>query len=149
MENNNQETNRLFLVCPICRMEHYVRSNFGDGFFYTAPASVFHFDDNETIEALRETVFRNKITEIVWVADSSCCFIRKAIEKKPPELRCEHMLRSLHHPGDTALSLTYKVMRTQLDRLGAADMFGSAIAQGKIKISSLVTARHAQPLVTA
>jgi hypothetical protein len=148
MEMTPQQTPRLFLVCPICGMESYVRQHFGDGYFYTAPASVFHFDDPETIEALRETVFRNRIGEIIWVADSSCCFIQRVLENKPAELRCEHTIRSLYSPEDTALSITYKVMKHQMERLGAKDLFGAAISDGTIKVSSLITARHAQNLVT-
>ena len=43
-----ENTNTLFIICPFCQLENYLRTKFGeDVFFMTATAGVLNFSEDE------------------------------------------------------------------------------------------------------
>lgn len=138
MKTTASNKEKLYLVCPICRSEHFINRNFGAGYFYTAPGAVFNFDP-ETVEALKDTLSRNSITELVWVGNSDCCFIHNVLDHISSDLPCEGRIRSLHTPGDTDVTLIHKLMKDQIARLKSEGVFGKEIASGQLKLTSIIT----------
>jgi hypothetical protein len=95
MKDTNAQ-NALFMICPFCNLENFLRTKFGnDIFFITAPAAILNFSDNELI-SVKEFMIRENIKNIYLVNDVSCNFIEEAISnKKEFGLRCEKELRML------------------------------------------------------
>lgn len=148
MKTTSANTEKLYLVCPICRTEHFINRNFGEGYFYTAPGAVFNFDP-ETVEALKDTVHRNGITELVWVGDSDCCFIHNVLDHTSVDLPCEKKIRSLHAHGDTDASLTHKLMKDQIALLKSEEVFGREIASGQLRLTSIITSGQHREVLSA
>ncbi|MEO5946087.1 MAG: hypothetical protein ABIP79_04685 [Chitinophagaceae bacterium] len=97
--NSLKETephNDLYIVCPFCRLEYFLRTKFGDNIFIiTVPAVVLNSHHVEDW-ALNEFLKREKITDIYLVSDTSCNFIEEAINgDKEFGLNCEIRLREL------------------------------------------------------
>lgn len=95
---SDQELNKaLFIVCPFCHTEEFLRAKFGkDIFFSTFPGAVInHKTEDELL--LNELVNREGISEIFIVNDISCNFIENAInEKNEFGLKCEKHLKELN-----------------------------------------------------
>lgn len=148
MKTTASNPEKLYLVCPICRMEPFISRNFGAGHFYTAPGSVFHLDP-ETVEALKDSIRRNQITELVWVGNSDCCFIHNVLDHSATAFPCENRIGSLHADGDTDVSLTHKLMKDQVARLKSEAAFGKEIVAGKLKLTSIITSGQHREVMTA
>lgn len=148
MKKADSKTNKLYLVCPICRMEPFIARNFGDGYFYTAPASVFQLDP-ATVKALKETITKNSISELVWVGNSDCCFIHNVLDKTASGLNCENTICSLHAEGDTEVSLIQKLMKDQIARLKNTKVFGKEIARGELRLTSIIASKHSREVIPA
>lgn len=135
--------NRLFLVCPFCQMERFITKYFGDVLFLTAPASVFFFDDDPFLKAVKKTIQREKITDIYLVGDVSCRFIQYALQnEKTTGLRCESEIQELLSTTDTAFSLTEKLLKKQLYEMTCQSIFGKEIEEGQLRLHALLTCRH-------
>jgi hypothetical protein len=95
---SDQELNKaLFIVCPFCHTEEFLRVKFGkDIFFSTFPGAVLnHKTEDELL--LNELINREGISEIFIVNDISCNFIENAIDgKKEFGLKCETHLKELN-----------------------------------------------------
>ena len=93
---NLEKQNALFIVCPFCQLENFLRKNFGnDIYFMTAPAAVINFNKEE-VYAIKDFLARERIRKIYLVNDVSCNFIEEAINhKKEFGLHCEKELRKL------------------------------------------------------
>ena len=140
---NAKSQNQLFLVCPFCHMEKFIIKHFGDGLFLTAPASVFFFDDDIYLKAVKKTIQREKITDIYLVGDVSCRFIHYALHNESNTgLRCESEIKELFSKTDTAFSLTEKLLKKQLYEMSCQSIFGKEIEAGQIRLHALLTSRH-------
>ncbi len=135
--------NQLFLVCPFCQIERFINKHFGDALFLTAPASVFDFDDNEFLKAVKKTIQREKITDIYLVGEVSCCMIQYALRNESRTgLRCESEIYDLLSKTDTAFSLTEKLLKKQLYEMSCQSVFGKEIEEGKIRLHAFFTSKH-------
>jgi hypothetical protein len=145
----NQQHNQLFLVCPFCQMESFIIRNFGEAFFLTAPASVFHFDDEEFLQAVKKVVWKEQITDIYFVGEVSCCFIQNALNKKRlSDLRCESEIEELISTTDTAYSLTEKLLTKQMYDVSCERVFGKEIALGAIRLHALMTSKRTNTILS-
>jgi len=73
--------NKLFLICPDCYIEQPIRNEFGDNcFFLTALGTVFDLTSFEYLEEINQFIVRENIQQIYLVNDSSCTFIKNAVE---------------------------------------------------------------------
>lgn len=73
--------NKLFLLCPECQLEHFIKKKFGDDiYFLTALGAVFDFRNITYLEELGDFIKRETITEIIIVNDTSCLFIENLLE---------------------------------------------------------------------
>lgn len=89
-------TNSLFIICPFCQLENYLRTNFGDDiYFMTSTAGVLFFWADE-LPSIKEFIEREKIQNIYLVNDLGCNFIEEAIiGKKEFGMNAEQQLRKL------------------------------------------------------
>ena len=94
MNTRKNITNSLFIICPFCQLENFLRTKFGDDIlFMTATAGVLNFNDDE-ISAIKDFIKREQISTIYVVNDIGCNFIEEAINnKKEFGLPCESELR--------------------------------------------------------
>jgi hypothetical protein len=97
IENINAKDS-LFIICPFCQLETFLRTKFGeDIFFMTATAGVLNFCSDE-ISAVKGCVKREKIKNIYLVNDVGCNFIAEAIKNEDGfGLNAERQLRNLLH----------------------------------------------------
>lgn len=112
LKENLNHNNSLFIVCPFCQLEYFLRSKFGDDiFFFTVAGGVMKFGSDEN-PGLEELLNREKISDIYLVNDISCNFIEDAIDGKEEfGLRCEKQLREVlkkHSHGFEDLTISEK-----------------------------------------
>lgn len=139
---NSISSNQLFLVCPFCQMEGFIRRHFGDVFFLTSPASVFDFEDDGYLKEVKKTIHSENIQDIYLVGDVSCRFVRNAlIPRKLGYLWCEQFISELCSETDTSISLTEKLLRKQLYELSAERIFGSELKKGELRLHALMTSK--------
>ncbi|WP_026463567.1 hypothetical protein [Adhaeribacter aquaticus] len=75
--------NKLFLICPTCHLETFIKSKYGhNAFFLTALGGVFDFGNIDYVEAVADFIRREHITELVFVNDISCSFMNSILEKE-------------------------------------------------------------------
>lgn len=140
---NAKPQNRLFLVCPFCQMERFITKYFGDALFLTAPASVFHFDDDDFLKAVKKTIQSEKITDIYLVGEVSCRIVQYVLQNESiTGLRCVSDIQELLSTTDTPFSLTEKLLKKQLYEMTCHSVFGKEIEEGQIRLHALLTSRH-------
>jgi carbonic anhydrase len=140
---NAKPQNRLFLVCPFCQMERFITKYFGDALFLTAPASVFYFDDDNFLKAVKKTIQSEKITDIYLVGEVSCRIVQYVLQNESiTGLRCESEIQELLSSTDTPFSLTEKLLKKQLYEMTCHSVFGKEIEEGQIRLHALLTSRH-------
>lgn len=143
--------NALFIICPFCQLENFLRTKFGDNvFFITAPAAVLNFSSDE-LSAIKDYLIRETIKDIYLVNDVSCNFIDEAINnKKEFGLHCEKQLRGLWQNSNSNLK-TQDSLKTknelllennilkQLEYLNAPEIFKHEISALGINIHGIIT----------
>jgi hypothetical protein len=140
---NTKPQNRLFLVCPFCQMERFITKYFGDVLFLTAPASIFYFDDDNFLKAVKKTIQSEKITDIYLVGEISCRIIQYVLQNESiTGLRCESDIQELLSSTDTPFSLTEKLLKKQLYEMSCHSVFGKEIEEGQIRLHALLASRH-------
>lgn len=140
--------NKLFLVCPFCRMEPFIRKNYGQTLFLSAPAAVFHFSDDELTE-LKSFVEREHIRDLYLVSDESCHFIRRALNHEPPAgLSCESFISHLITEDDTPSSVSAKIVKRQLDAADHPESWVHVAVLSGLRIHGVVTSVKNQTLTT-
>lgn len=110
----NAASKKLFFVCPICQMEHFIKKQFGEVFFVTAPASVFDFEDTEFSNEISLFIKHRNITDVYAACDLSCNFLNQRVNAGALHgLRCEELIDSLRNSNDNAYTLAEKLVRHQ------------------------------------
>ena len=139
MPSINKTEHKLFLVCPICQMEAFIKGHFGDVFFMTAPAAIFHFAGN-TLGTLHHLIVKEQIRDIYLVADIGCTFTHNVLTNtNRTDLPCEKIIDQLKTQEDTALTLTEKILASQYSTLQSAEILGNEIASGNIVLHTLLS----------
>lgn len=150
---NLTNQNSLFIICPFCQLENYLRTKFGeDVFFMTATAAVLNFNYDE-LTVIKDFIKREQISTIYVVNDVSCNFIEEAINnKKEFGLYCEKELRMLVQNSNSIIEVknsleTKKEMLAennvskQLMYLNSEKIFHEASFL-KIKIHGMITDKN-------
>lgn len=133
---------KLFLVCPFCQMEHFINQHYGEAYFLTAPASVFHFDA-DYLNSVKHLIDREQISELYVVADSSCNFVHDALEGRSAyPLSCEKTLQQLKTDSDTVSSLQQKILQHQAAQLQQDSLLGKEINSGKLNLHLIATEKN-------
>ncbi len=143
--------NALFVVCPFCQIECFLRTKFGDDiFFITAPASILNFN-TEKVNHLREFIKRENITDIYLVNDVSCSFIEEAINgEKIFGLNCEKQLRVLMQESNSETKTAEPLIISkellarnnvwkQLQCLNSEEIFRNEISDFEINLKGIIT----------
>lgn len=139
MSIRDHQGNKLFLVCPFCQMEGFIINHYGEVFFLTAPASMFHFG-NDTLQAVKEFIKKENIKEIYLVGEPSCNFTKNVLDDKNHSgLQCETDIQKLKSENDSLHSLTEKMMKEQANRLRSEELLGKEIKAGNISVHILIT----------
>ena len=146
--------NTLFIICPFCQLENYLRTKFGeDVFFITATAGVLNFSEAETT-AIKDFIEREKISTICVVNDVACNFIDEAIaNKKEFGLYCERELRLLLQNLDLIMEskhswkekrelLANANVTKQLEYLNSENIFKQKIQVSGINTRVLITNKN-------
>lgn len=135
----NREGNKLFLVCPFCQMENFIIKHYGEVFFFTAPAAMFHFE-SDSLQAIKEFITRENVREIYLAGEASCNFTKNVLDDKNHSgLQCETEILKLKSDNDSLHSLTEKMLKEQANRLRSKDFFGNEIENGNISLHILIT----------
>lgn len=147
IENVNAQ-NALFIICPFCQLENFLRTKYGDDlFFITAPAAVLNFNADEVL-ALKEFFKREHITDIYLVNDVGCNFNDEAIKnKKEFGLHCEKQLRVLLNSNSKSQDslrtknelLAENNILKQLEYLNSEEIFKHEISALGINIHGIIT----------
>ena len=102
----NKKGQKLFLICPFCHMEHPISAQFGDVFFLTAPAAIFHLD-RAFIDTLKDFIEREQVTDLYLAVESSCNLLQESMENKLPAdhqwIGTLRMLRSISKDKSTLI----------------------------------------------
>lgn len=142
MSNSDNSGNKLFLVCPFCHMEYFIKKHYGEVFFLTAPAGIFNFEE-EYLEMVKYFIGKENIKDIYLVSENSCSFISHALQKKDLSgLECESELKNMIEPGDTSHSISRKLLFKQMKKLSQNNLFGNEIAEGKLSVYKLLTDKN-------
>lgn len=145
--------NCLFIICPFCQLEYFLRAKFGEKvFFYTVPGGVLNFHTDETFW-LSEFLRREQITDIYLVNDVSCNFIEEAINGKQEfGLNCERQFRELLKKLSADFENLYLKEKkellaktnvlAQLDYLKTQNFLKDEIPQDKIRVHGMITDKN-------
>ena len=152
--------NKLFLICPDCHLEYFIREKYGDDvFFITALGAVFQFEDVNYTEVIRDFINRENITDIFIVNDTTCRFIKSVLERKKGfgTLSEEVMINLLidnysvimHNKSliEQQKSLAELNIRQQAKEIMKPEMFQQQIIQNKISIKGLITTKAEHKLI--
>lgn len=143
----NCRNNQLFLICPFCQMEHFIRKHYGEALFLTAPAAIFHFGVEE-VQAIRDFIARENITRIFLVAETSCNFTHNVLyNKNHSGLRCETDIQKLKSAEDTLCSLTHKIATQEAARLEKIFLNGIAVNSAAIQLHALLTYKNQNRII--
>lgn len=149
-----EKRNSLFIICPFCQLESFIRTNFGSEiFFITIPAVVLNFNKSE-ISDIRDFIFRMKIENIYVVNDISCNFLEEAINnEKVFGLDCEKELRinvklfdflSENHLSSVIKKeiLAKSNIGKQVSYLNSLNLFNRHIEPSEKKVHGLILDQH-------
>ncbi|MDZ4712455.1 MAG: carbonic anhydrase [bacterium] len=159
IENINAQ-GALFIICPFCQLESFLRTKFGDDiFFLTSPAAVLNFSADEVL-AIREFIKREHIKDIFLVNEVTCNFIDEAIKnKKEFGLHCEKQLRVLLQNSNSNIK-SQESLRTwkevlaqnnvlkQLEYISTEEIFRHEISALGINIHGIITVKHEKNIFT-
>lgn len=152
---NPSTKNKLFLTCPVSRMEPFIKDRYGwDGYFLTALGAVFNFQEINYSEALRDFLERKAIEEIYIVNDTSCPFIKSILEKeKGYETDAErvmlHLLIDNYSQINAESSMAERQimfatlnLRRQALEIISNDLFRPILIRSKISVTGLLTTKE-------
>ncbi|MBC5993682.1 carbonic anhydrase [Pontibacter cellulosilyticus] len=74
--------NKLFLICPHSKLEHFLGSKYKNAYFLTALAAAFKLNEHTYIEELIDFIERESVEEVIVVNDVDCQFIESVLSKK-------------------------------------------------------------------
>lgn len=138
----NNQGNKLFLVCPFCQMENFIIKHYGEVFFLTAPAAMFHFENGD-LQAIKEFITSEHIKDIYLTGDTSCNITKNVLDDKNNSplkwLQCEIEIQKLKSDNDSLHSLTEKMLKEQANSLCSKNFFGKEIEAGNISLHLLIT----------
>jgi len=147
MSTDNQQNNKLFLVCPFCQMENFIVKHYGEVFFLTAPAVVFHFGNDELI-VIKEFIARENIKEIYLVGETTCNFTKNVLDNTNLSgLPCETEIQKIKSFDDTPNTLTLKILNEQTYKLSEENIFGKEITSGTILFHTLQTVKNENKII--
>ena len=152
---NQPIKNKLFLVCPVSRMESFIKDRYGwDGYFLTAPGAVFSFKEINYSEALRDFLESKAIKEVFIVNDTSCPFIKSILEKeKGYETNAEHIMQNLFVDNYSQIMAkaslaerkialaTLNLQRQALD-IVSNDLLQAVLTQLQIRVTGILTTKE-------
>ena len=154
MEKRKFIPNSLFIICPFCELENFLRTKFGDDiYFMTATAGVLNFNEDE-ISALKDFIRREQISTIYVVNDIGCNFIEEAIDNtKEFGLHCETELRkqlqtiqselgTQNLKGEKKRVLTENNLQQQAKYLASTKILKHEIETLQIRIHTLITNKY-------
>lgn len=146
--------NKLFLICPDCQIDHFIKEKYGnDIFFLTALGAVFNFNEVNYIEAIADFMERESIAEIFIVNDTSCRFIKSILEKeKGYGTYAEHVLLNLLIDNYSNIMVSSSLMdkkktlmelniQRQALEILSNELFLPQIVQAKIRLKGLITTK--------
>ena len=146
--------NSLFIICPFCQLENFLRAKFGDDiFFMTATAGVLNFNEDE-ISAIKDFIKREQISTIYVVNDIGCNFIEEAINNKkefglPYETELRKQFQTIQSEEESQNSLEKKKiivaennLQQQAKYLAATKILKHEIETSQISIRTLITNKH-------
>ncbi len=147
---------KLFLVCPNCQLEHFIKDRFGeDVFFLTALGAVFDFHEVAYAEAIADFIEREAVTEIFIVNDTSCCLLESVLEKREglgtaAEQVLLHLLienNSTVMAENTLLEKKKRLaelnVRRQFFEILSNGLLLIAIVRAKVRLKGLLTTKRA------
>ncbi|HMO63133.1 MAG TPA: hypothetical protein PKC39_13160 [Ferruginibacter sp.] len=156
--NASTQSNKLFIVCPFCQMEHFIRKHFKNALFISAPAGILQIDTKEEAPLIKTHILQQKITDIYSICDTNCHFIQQAVTGKQQfMLNCEYHLsvyadasRDISTAGNkiTALQIAAIAVQHQLYILNHTALFGAEIANKKITLHGIVSNKNQQTFYT-
>ncbi|WP_394772082.1 hypothetical protein [Mucilaginibacter sp.] len=142
---------KLFLVCPECNVEYFIRKKYGDDvYFLTALGAVFNFSEVKYIESIMDFITRESITDIYVANDISCRFIKSIVEREDGfETSCENIIRDILIDNYSAImhgkSLIEKKkhlaelnVNQQIKEIKMNELFLQRIIQQNVRITGLV-----------
>ncbi len=146
--------NLLFIICPFCQLENYLRTKFGDDIlFMTSTAGVLNFCSDE-LAVIKEFIKREQIQSIYLVNDVGCNFIEEAIiGKKEFGMNAEHQLRKLLQniqpkiTNEVSLHETKRIvaernLHQQKKYLASLNILKHEVETLEIKIHTLIIDKH-------
>lgn len=145
--------NALFIICPFCQLENFLRTEFGEKiFFLTLPGAVIEHKSEEDLY-LSDFLKSEKISDIYVVNDVSCNFIEDADNPKEEfGLKCEKQFKELKKRlsnESTNLSLKEKNklvakmnVKEQLDYLKKLKIFSEESNKVNINLRAMVTDKN-------
>ncbi|SEA35955.1 hypothetical protein SAMN05192529_11520 [Arachidicoccus rhizosphaerae] len=140
MPGNNH--NKLFLVCPLCRLERFISSHYENAFFMTAPAGIFRFEADES-QIIHDFIKREKITDVYFVGETSCNFINLVMKVGGYSGRfCEFEIGKLKTCSDTIETLTEKLLRYEAFKMKSVEIFRNDLLSGKYNLHLLIANKH-------
>jgi len=143
--------NKLFLICPECRIEHKIRVAFsGDIYFLTALGSRFFHSSGAFEDELRFFVESKDIRHILFAQNCSCCFVKNALSEKANNvLPVEDNLKTLYMEQygtieaendavDRKIALTRLNIEQQLTLISEKEYFAARVRQNSLTVNGLV-----------
>lgn len=149
MSNEHQSHNSLFFVCPFSHTEHFIRSRFADGYFITAPGSVFDFNDETLANEISAFLKLKEIEQIYIVCDVNCSITANLLlGGKAFGLWCEAEILALLNPSDNGESVAGKIIQHEINKMRKTKSIADVISQQNVEIRGIITSVTDNRLVT-
>jgi len=145
-------SNKLFLVCPFSDVENFLRNEYGENiFFITSIAAIFEFKDPGYLSMVKHLITEEGIDEIIIVNDTSCRFIRAALNNESGfgthyetiirQLIDQNMptINTISEFDDKVIKLEELNIKRQAEVMRNNHLFGNEIINRTIHIGGLIT----------
>ncbi len=134
--------NKLFFVCPFSQLEQSIRKEYGNVYFFTAPAAIFNFDDERVVAEISSFLNRENVSDLYFVCDEGCRFINNVLYGNvDSSLACETTIESFTSLSDQPSSLAEKIIWKQLDAIKNCNSLASLLNERGIKLHGLITSK--------
>lgn len=140
---NPHAQNKVFFVCPFCQLEQEIRKQFGNVYFFTAPAAIFNFNDNRVTSEISSFLVKEMISDIYLVCNLECNFINSVLSGKIDNgLKWETIIDSLACKYDRPSSLAEKIIWKQVDDIKNCNSLCRILSDQGIKLHGLITSKR-------
>jgi hypothetical protein len=149
-QNKSGMQQKLFVTCPFSHLEPFIAAHFsGNHFFGTAMALGINKFEDESLEALAQTIQQHRIQELYLAQDLDCRFLKNTIDPTlkigtPRAAEMEHCKKILSIECTSAKEIHQVALvhlQNQINFLNTYPIFQTLVGSQNLKINGIITSK--------